>query len=148
MIVQVTKIIVVGGLAILGGGAALAAYMNPVASSDDTALATSAMQTSAEGQSSSLAVTEKATCLLDNNLPAPCKVVFDKQADGQDIVTLDIDGKTIVFTGMHQGEWWSGELAGKPAMGYERNRGNVVFSARDLTMTLQYWTQGNEHGSY
>jgi hypothetical protein len=37
---------------------------------------------------------------------------------------------------------------GQPAMGYELNRGHVVFSTVDLKNTFEWWTDGNQHGRY
>ncbi len=54
----------------------------------------------------------------------------------------------MIFRGNRQGRWWSGTLNGEPAMGYELNRGHVVFNTRTLDGAFEYWTRGNEHGSY
>jgi hypothetical protein len=53
----------------------------------------------------------------------------------------------VRFTGRSQGAWWSGQLDGQPAMGFELNRGHVV-STSDLKMTFEWWSKDNEHGTY
>ena len=53
-----------------------------------------------------------------------------------------------IFVGRRMGPWWSGELDGEPAMGFELNRGHVVLSTRDLEHTFRYWADGMEHGNY
>jgi hypothetical protein len=54
----------------------------------------------------------------------------------------------MTFVGKRASGWWAGTLDGAPAMGHELNRGNVAFATRALDHSFQYWTRGNEHGTY
>ncbi len=54
----------------------------------------------------------------------------------------------VTFVGRKQTGWWAGRLNGKPAMGYERNRGNIVFSSYDLSTSFSWWYPANAHGNY
>ncbi|MET3712698.1 hypothetical protein ABIC65_003416 [Sphingomonas trueperi] len=95
------------------------------------------------------AVAEPATCVFDIAPPEPCTLQVQAGAGG----TLQLrakgkSGKQVVFAGKHANGWWAGTLDGTPAMGFERNRGHVVFSTRALDRSFEYWTRGNEHGTY
>ncbi|QAY75562.1 hypothetical protein [Sphingosinicella sp. BN140058] len=91
---------------------------------------------------------EPATCVFGTAPPEACQVGFSVAGGTMRMQARGKSGKRAVFVGRRQSGWWSGTLDGAPAMAYERNRGNVVFSTRDLRRTFQYWTAGNEHGSY
>jgi hypothetical protein len=87
-------------------------------------------------------------CTLDYAPAKPCKMTDRVNADGTHDMTF-VSGKTRTrFVGKSQSGWWSGQLNGRPAMGYERNRGHVVFSTTDLKTTFAWWSEGNEHGAY
>jgi hypothetical protein len=92
--------------------------------------------------------TESATCVFDSAPPEPCEISFTVERGNTRMVARGRSGKRTVFVGRRASGWWSGALDGAPAMGHERNRGNVVFSTRALDRSFQYWTRGNEHGSY
>jgi hypothetical protein len=89
-----------------------------------------------------------ATCIVGDAPPAPCRYTVQAIANGIRVMTFTVGNSRHVFRGTSQSGWWSGTLNGKPAMGHELNRGNVTFSTTDLRLTLQYWTLGNEHGTY
>lgn len=92
---------------------------------------------------------EPATCVFGTAPPEPCRLSFAAGKDGATrLRARGKSGRQAVFAGKRAGGWWSGTLDGKPAMGHELNRGNVVFSTRDLGRSFQYWTAGNAHGSY
>lgn len=55
---------------------------------------------------------------------------------------------SVRFKGQHQSAWWSGQLNGKPAMGYELNRGHTLYSTTDLSTTFEWWYGDMQHGSY
>lgn len=57
-------------------------------------------------------------------------------------------GQVVRFDGKAQTGWWSGRLDGKPAMGYELNRGHTVFSIADLATRFEWWYDGMRHGQY
>ena len=96
---------------------------------------------------------EDVTCSFDDGSAERCTMtVTDVLGTGdggpdQEIVWTASD-RAVLFVGRRMGPWWSGELDGAPAMGRELNRGNVVFSTRDLERSFQYWADGMEHGSY
>lgn len=87
-------------------------------------------------------------CTLDFGAPAPCRMSDEVAADGTHTMIFAMGDKQVRFTGMPQSGWWSGRLDGSPAMGYELNRGHVVFSTTDLKTRLEWWSEGNEHGTY
>ena len=87
-------------------------------------------------------------CALDYAPAKPCEMTDRVEADGShDLTFVSAQGRTR-FVGKSQSGWWSGQLNGQPAMGYERNRGHVVFSTTDLKTTFAWWSEGNEHGAY
>jgi hypothetical protein len=87
-------------------------------------------------------------CSVDQAVAGPC-VMRDRVApDGTHHITFQTADGSVRFVGRSQGGWWSGELDGRPAMGYERNRGRVAYSTADLTRTFEWWSQGHEHGAY
>jgi hypothetical protein len=95
-------------------------------------------------------VDERATCVFDTAPPEPCTITFNATADGGTELRAKATGsdRETMFVGRRQSGWWSGKLDGAEAMGYELNRGNVIFSTRALDRTFQYYTAGGEHGRY
>ncbi|MGK6354113.1 hypothetical protein ACMGDH_02675 [Sphingomonas sp. DT-207] len=91
---------------------------------------------------------ESATCVFDTAPPEPCEIAFTVEQGSTRMTARGRSGKQIVFVGKRGSGWWSGTLDGAAAMGHELNRGNVVFSTRTLDRSFQYWTRGNEHGTY
>lgn len=94
------------------------------------------------------AMHETAQCAIDFGPARTCAVSDQVAADGTHHLRFDVDGKTVVFVGKSQTGWWSGTLDGKPAMGYELNRGHTVYSTGDLGQRFEWWTEGKQHGSY
>jgi hypothetical protein len=94
------------------------------------------------------ATAEPVRCSLDEVLLAHCRLIDQVAADGAHHMLFEAEGRRILFVGRSQSGWWSGRLDGRPAMGYERNRGNVVFSTVDLKRRFAWWYPGEEHGSY
>ena len=90
---------------------------------------------------------EQARCSIDYAPDRPCSV-SDTVKDGVHHMIFRIGNQQITFVGRSQTGWWSGELNGRPAMGYERNRGNIVFSTEDLKSVFAWWYPDQEHGSY
>lgn len=94
------------------------------------------------------AVETSVHCVFDYAPAQPCTMRDHVEPDGTHVMTfVSADARTR-FTGRSQTGWWSGELDGRPAMGYELNRGHIVFSTVDLETTLEWWSEGNEHGAY
>lgn len=90
----------------------------------------------------------KVQCARDEARAATCTMRDQVGADGTHHIAF-VSGKTTTrFVGKAQSGWWSGTLDGRPAMGYERNRGHVVFSTTDLAHTFSWWSPGSEHGAY
>lgn len=77
-------------------------------------------------------------CDLDVGPPKPCKISDEVSADGQHDLRFAFAGTAVSFFGRNAGPWWQGELNGRPAMGYERSRGYVVFSTTDLKTTFEW----------
>ena len=94
------------------------------------------------------AVVAQVQCSFDAAPAQPCEMRDRVGADGGHDITLESATGSARFVGKSQGGWWSGELDGKPAMGYERNRGRVAFSTADLDRTVEWWSEGHEHGAY
>lgn len=77
-------------------------------------------------------------CAQDDGEAAPCTISDAVDAEGRHDLRFSIGGTDVRFTGTHQGPWWSGDLNGQPAMGYERNRGDTVFSTTDLKSSFEW----------
>lgn len=90
---------------------------------------------------------EAGTCVVDG-ANSPCTASYTSGGNGAFTASYKVGGKTVKFAGKRQGAWWSGTLNGKAAMGYELNRGRVTISTQSLDSTFEYWSPGNEHGSY
>lgn len=56
--------------------------------------------------------------------PQPCRMTIVTRG-GVRHLTFQLGKRQIKFVGRAQTGWWSGRLDGKPAMGFERNRGHV-----------------------
>ena len=91
---------------------------------------------------------EAATCVSGTSAPVACRLLFSGGGEATTLTATAKDGGEHVFKGRRQDGWWSGTLNGAPAMAYELNRGHVVFASTDLGARWEYWTAGNEHGSY
>lgn len=87
-------------------------------------------------------------CALDHAPAKPCEMSDRVEADGTHTMTFVSAQTRTRFIGKSQSGWWSGQLNGQPAMGYELNRGHVVFSTADLKTTFEWWSERNEHGAY
>lgn len=87
-------------------------------------------------------------CSIDYAPARPCEMSDRVGQDGTHTMTFVSAQARTRFVGKSQSGWWSGQLNGQPAMGYERNRGRVVFSTVDLEATFEWWSEGNEHGAY
>ena len=90
----------------------------------------------------------QAECSADGAAASACVIDDKVDATGVHHMGFATSDKHHTFVGKPQTGWWSGQLDGKPAMGYERNRGHVVFSTTDLQSTFEWWSKDNEHGSY
>lgn len=91
--------------------------------------------------------TQRVRCSIDN-APGRACTMTDRVRGGVHHMVFEMDGRRVTFVGRSQTGWWSGELDGRPAMGYERNRGNMVISTTDLTTVFAWWYPGREHGTY
>lgn len=91
---------------------------------------------------------ETVRCSLNDGPERAC--IFTDQASrgGQHRMTFTGPGIRVTFVGRANSGWWSGQLNGKPAMGFERNRGNVVYSTTDLGTRFAWWYPRNAHGTY
>jgi ammonia channel protein AmtB len=94
------------------------------------------------------AVTQSAQCSASYAPAVACKMSDVVGADETHTMEFVYGTTRVRFVGKAQTGWWSGKLDGQPAMGYELNRGHVVFSTLDLATTFEWWTQGNQHGKY
>ena len=155
---DVMKLLVVGGLTLAGAASAGALYINmgdrqeakPVSKNSpamNTAIQGGQMAAKPSNNSQSMN-TEQADCVFDDTDPIPCTVAFENAANGETMLIFKSANEERSFSGTRQGAWWSGRIGNTPAMGYMLNRGNVIFSTDNLSTTIQYWTEGNEHGNY
>ncbi len=87
-------------------------------------------------------------CSLNYAPDRACRLTDTVQQGGVHRMTFVTGGKTVTFIGRKQTGWWSGTLNGRPAMGYERNRGNMVLSTYDLRTSFSWWYPRQAHGSY
>lgn len=91
----------------------------------------------------------RAICVFGTQPPRPCTLRFTSGPRGATtLIARASGGRTARFVGQRADGWLSGTLDGVRAMGYELNRGHVVFSTATLARSFRYWTAGNEHGSY
>lgn len=96
-------------------------------------------------------IVQDGTCVVGTHAARPCRIEIKVDgAGGARRVRFSMSGQSVEFIGHAQGPWWSGTLDGRPAMGYELNRGHVVYSTRDLDpdTLFEWWSPGMEHGTY
>lgn len=91
---------------------------------------------------------ERVFCAFDSAPAVPCTMIDRAVRPGEHVMEFSDGKRRVRFSGRSQSGWWSGTLNGKPAMGFERNRGHLVFSTTDLGTTFAWWYKGAEHGSY
>lgn len=94
------------------------------------------------------ATTEAVQCALDQAEAVACTLSDTVDQDGLHHMAFTAGNRETAFVGRSQSGWWSGTLDGKPAMGYELNRGHVVFSTTDLRTRFEWWSRGHRHGTY
>ena len=100
------------------------------------------------GVAGQVASTGPDTCVFGYGEPTACRATADASPDGTVTVVYRATGRQAVFRGRSQSGWWSGTLNGAPAMGYELNRGHIVYSTRDLKGVFEHWSAGMQHGRY
>src|SRR5439155_25066659 len=91
---------------------------------------------------------ERVRCSIDDAPDNLCVMIDQVRAQGMHRITFLAGNRHVVFEGRSNSGWWSGKLNGRPAMGYERNRGNVVFATVDLNSRFSWWYPGSAHGNY
>lgn len=94
------------------------------------------------------AQTAAVRCSVDYAPERACQLSDTASANGMHRMVIKSGGRTFTFVGKSQTGWWAGKLDGRPAMAYERNRGNVVLSTYDLKTTLSWSYPGQAHGTY
>lgn len=87
-------------------------------------------------------------CSLNDGPEQACVLIDQAGRGGTHRMSFAGPRIRVSFVGRANSGWWSGRLNGKPAMGYERNRGNVVFSTTDLSTRFAWWYSGSAHGTY
>lgn len=87
-------------------------------------------------------------CALNGAPAQACRMDDTVDADLVHAMRFSIGPNVVRFDGKAQGPWWSGQLDGKPAMGYELNRGHTIYSTGDLTTQFEWWYADMQHGSY
>lgn len=92
--------------------------------------------------------TDPVRCSVDYGPDRACRLTDTATPNGVHRMVIRAGAQTHVFVGRQQTGWWAGKLDGRPAMGYERNRGNVVLSTYDLRTTVSWSYPGQAHGSY
>lgn len=102
----------------------------------------------ATGVASQPPARERVICSIGDTAERPCVYTTRIDARGMHHMTFRTSRGRAVFIGRAQSGWWSGRLNGKLAMGYERNRGNMVFSTYDLSTRLSWWYPRDAHGTY
>lgn len=99
-------------------------------------------------QADAAAVVQQVQCSRDSAPAAACRLSDRVGKDGTHSMEFVVGEQRVRFVGKSQTGWWSGKLDGRPAMGYELNRGHTVYSTADLKTTFEWWSEGSEHGSY
>jgi hypothetical protein len=85
---------------------------------------------------------DQVTCIFgDAPRPTPC-TLQDVADQGGHRMTFVSGRQRTTFVGRGDSGWWSGQLNGKPAMGYEVNRGHTVYSSLDLRERFEWWSRG------
>lgn len=92
--------------------------------------------------------TDAVRCSVDYAPERACQLSDTAAPSGVHRMIFRAGGRMLVFVGRQQTGWWAGRLDGRPAMAYERNRGNVVVSTYDLKTALAWSYPGQAHGSY
>jgi hypothetical protein len=85
---------------------------------------------------------DQVVCIFgDAPRPTPCTLndVVDQGGHRMSFVSGRL---RATFVGRGNSGWWSGQLNGKPAMGYEVNRGHTVYSSLDLQERFEWWSRG------
>lgn len=90
----------------------------------------------------------QARCSVNLAPAKSCAVTFTVDQRGMTHMTFLGANLRMSFIGRSQSGWWAGRLNGKPAMGYERNRGNATLSTYDLSTRFEWWYPANAHGTY
>jgi len=93
-------------------------------------------------------VTQPGHCSSNYTEAVACRLSDVVGDDETHTLEFTFGNTRVRFVGKSQTGWWSGKLDGQPAMGYELNRGHVVFSTIDLKTTFEWWTEGSQHGRY
>lgn len=104
--------------------------------------------TTASAQPPRTPSTDQVRCSLDYAPDRACRLTDTVLPGGTHRMVFRAGGRDVTFVGRKQTGWWAGRLNGRPAMGYERNRGNMVLSTYDLRTTFAWWYPRQAHGSY
>ncbi|QNA86396.1 hypothetical protein G4G27_22240 [Sphingomonas sp. So64.6b] len=91
---------------------------------------------------------ERVRCAINDAPDNLCVFVDQLRAPGVHRMTFLAGNRRVIFEGRSNSGWWTGTLNGRAAMGYERNRGNIVFSTTDLKTRFSWWYPTNAHGTY
>jgi hypothetical protein len=91
---------------------------------------------------------ETVRCSLNDGPERACVFTDQVGRGGAHRMSFTGPGIRVTFVGRGNSGWWSGQLNGKPAMGFERNRGNTVFSTSDLGTHFAWWYPRSAHGTY
>ncbi len=87
---------------------------------------------------------DRVVCVFgDAARPVPC-VLTDTVMRGGHQMVFTAGKQRATFVGRNNSAWWQGRLNGRPAMGYERNRGHTVYSSLDLTTRFEWWYPGGK----
>jgi len=89
---------------------------------------------------------DRVFCIFgDAPRPVPCVLTDTAGRIGHRMV-FTAGRQRAVFVGGRNSAWWRGKLNGKPAMGYELNRGHTVYSTFDLQNRFEWWYPGQRNG--
>lgn len=91
---------------------------------------------------------EAVRCSLNYAPDRDCLLTDRVERGGIHRMVFAFGADRVTFVGRKQTGWWAGHLNGKQAMGFERNRGNMVLSTYDLSVSFAWHYPGQEHGSY
>lgn len=101
----------------------------------------------AAGSAAAADVTMAVQCSLDDAAPAACAFGDTVTKEGTHTMEFVRGDQHTTFVGRRQGPWWSGRLDGRPAMGYEINRGHMVIATSDLESTFEWWSKDGKPGA-
>lgn len=81
---------------------------------------------------------DKVRCSVNGAPEKPCLLTDTAVRGGYHRMVFTGQGVRVTFEGRSNSGWWAGKLNGRPAMGFERNRGSTEISTTDLNSRFSW----------